>query len=233
MKIRRLSHREFIYLNKDTPNIRDITRYLLTISDNQIKKAIKKGRLKKIKSTLIRVLNNVPKNTASLLSRKQKKHLIPKKHSFVPQPEFSTYTELKNSIVNTGNISGYWGEYILKKELKKENFLLEHNCKVENKYGDIDIIAYKKRKDGRVHRIEFHEVKTLTKGCSKDNIDLSIDSQMRHLLSPQQRKGGKAYVQEVLLEQEFLGNHHATKLLHRMKSSKVQYFLHKRVIDTK
>jgi len=235
--IKKLSHRNFIYLNKDTPNKNEVLSYLLTISHNQYQKFLRKlkkrGSFKNIKKSCTHIYRKIRQNRGRTKKTKtpQDKPIEKKKISLVPQPEFSTYKELQKSLVNTENISGYWGEHIIQEELKNQKFLINTNCRFENKYGDLDIIAYKKNKNGKTSIIEFHEIKTLTKGCTKENIDLSIESQVRHLLSPQQRKGGKSYVQEILVEQEKLGNFSAKKLLQEMKTAKVRYLLHKIVID--
>lgn len=214
--------------------------YLITIWKNQYTKFL--GRVKKIctrkklKSIFKKIYKKTYKNIYKKLTCKNSE-ISPasqKKNMFlVPQPKFSTYEDLKNSSANSMNISGYWGEHIIKKELKSQKFRINNSCTVENRYGDLDIIAYKQRKDGRINRIEFHEIKTLTKGCTKENINLSIDSQMRHLLSAQQRKGGAVYTKEILQEQVSLGNFSAQKLLRDMKTAKVEYILHKIVIDKK
>ena len=235
--IKKLSHRQFIYLNKDTPSKNEVINYLITICGNQYqkfrRKLKKRSSLKNIKKNCKHIYRKIGQNRGSIENSKtsQNKSSKKKKIALVPQPEFSTYQELKASLVNTENISGYWGEHIIREELKNQKFLINSKCRAENKYGDLDIITYKKDKNGKIHLIEFHEIKTLTKGCTKENINLSIESQVRHLLSPQQRKGGETYVQEVLAEQEKLGNFYAKKLLKDMKTAEVRYFLHKIVID--
>ena len=235
--IKKLSHRNFIYLNKDTPNKNEVLSYLLTISSNQYQKFLRKlkkrNSLKNIKKSCKHIYRKIHQNRVSINNSKifQDRTFEKTKTSLVPQPEFSSYQELQNSLVNTENISGYWGEHIIREELKTQKFLINNECRFENKYGDLDIITYKKQKNGKISVIEFHEIKTLTKGCTKENINLSIESQVRHLLSPQQRKGGEIYVQEVLTEQEKLGNFAAKKLLQEMKTAEVRYFLHKIVID--
>ncbi len=196
-------------------------KYLKKFSRKNIKKSIHQ-KYKKTKKLLLS-----PRISKKHTEKKEEQHLV-------PQPQFQSFQDLENSTVNKMNRSGYWGEHVIKEELKRQKFLLYNECKVENQYGDLDIIAYKKgRKTPMVH-IEFHEIKTVTRGSAKENIDLRISSQMRHLLSEQQRKGGEVYVKEVLEEQVMLGNKYAKVLLGNMKTAySVKYFLHKVVIDKK
>ena len=216
-----LSHREFIYLNKDNPSFEFVLRYGITITQNQSRKFWKKYRPKNIHKQLKKI---------PLLFRKK---TIRKGNATAPKNTWNSYQEIVESDINKMNRSGYWGESILRKELETRKYHINTQCNIENQYGDLDIVAYKYGRRGEISLIEFHEIKTLTKGATKQFLDLNIPSQLRHLLSIRQRNGGKEYVDTVLKEQSVLGNIHAQNLLESMKHARVKYMVHKVVIDHK
>lgn len=221
MKFRTLSNREFIYLNKDNPSFESVINYLLTIGNNQSRKFWKKYRPKNIHKQFKKI---------PLLFKKKS---VRKGNAIVPANTWNSYQEIVNTDMNKMNRSGYWGESLIRKELETRKYRIHTKCNIENQYGDLDIVAYKLGRRGKISLLEFHEVKTITRGASKQFLDLEIVSQLRHLLSLRQRKGGKKYVDTVLKEQVKLGNIHAKKLLNTMKYARVRYFLHKVVIDSK